>query len=196
MEKLIERVKSILLSPKDALTAVKSEEMTVVETMKEYVAILAAIPAAAQFIGFALVGLPIVGRYNFGRSLLFAIISYILSLVSVIVVGKVINALAPSFKAVKNDSNAFKLAVYSLTPAFVAGIFNAIPSLSVLAFLGSLYGIYILYIGLPILMDVPEEKAIAYTVVTLIVVMLVMIFVYFIAGAIAWGGGGGPGRMF
>ncbi|MFQ6116005.1 MAG: YIP1 family protein, partial [bacterium] len=123
MEKLIERVKSILLSPKDALSAVKTEEMTIAGTMKEYVAIVAAVPAVALFIGYAFIGLPLVGRYNLGRTLIFAALYYILSLISVFVIGKVINVLAPTFNAVKNDLSAFKLAVYCLTPGFIAGVF-------------------------------------------------------------------------
>ncbi len=196
MEKLVERVKSILLSPKDALTAVKTEEMTIAGAMKEYIIFLAAIPAIAQFIGFAIVGLPLVGRYNIFRSLLYAIISYFLSLVAVVVVGKVINALATTFNAVKNDLNAFKLAFYSWTPAFVAGIFYVIPSLSVLALLGSLYSIYILYLGIPILMEAQQDKAIAYTVVIIIIAIIVMFIIGAVAGALAWGGGAYPARYF
>ncbi|MFQ5864455.1 MAG: Yip1 family protein [bacterium] len=196
MEKIIERVKSILLSPKDALSAVKTEEMTIAGVMKEYVVFVAAIPAIAQFIGYALVGLPLVGRYNIFRSLIYAAISFVLYLVAVFVVGKVINSLAPTFNAVKNDLNAFKLAVYCWTPAFVAGIFYLIPSLSILAILGALYGFYILSIGIPILMEAPQDKTIAYTLVTIVVTIIIMFVIGAIAGALAWGGGAGPARYF
>jgi len=188
MEKIIERVKSILLSPKDALTAVKSEEMSIADFMKEYVAILAAIPAVAQFIGLALVGHSVFGRRSFIGTLFYAALFYIFSLVSIFVYSKVIDALAPSFNATKNDLSAFKLTVYSWTPAFVAGIFHIVPGLQVLAMLGALYGIYILYLGLPILMESSEEKTVAYTVVVILVALLTMILISFIAGAIAFGG--------
>jgi len=188
MEKIIERVKSILLSPKDALTAVKSEEMSIADFMKEYVAILAAIPAVAQFIGLALVGHSVFGRRSFIGTLFYAALFYIFSLVSIFVYSKVIDALAPSFNATKNDLSAFKLTVYAWTPAFVAGIFHIVPGLQVLAMLGALYGIYILYLGLPILMESSEEKTVAYTVVVILVALLTMILISFIAGAIAFGG--------
>ncbi len=187
MDKIIERVKSILLSPRDALTAVKSEEISVADFMKEYVAILAAIPAVAQFIGLALVGHSVFGRRSFIGTLFYSALFYILSLVSIFVYSKVINALAPRFNATKNDSSAFKLTVYSWTPAFVAGIFHIIPGLQVLAMLGGLYGIYILYLGLPILMESPEDKTVAYTVVSLIVALILMVVIGSIAAAIAFG---------
>ncbi len=188
MEKIIERVKSILLSPKDALTAVKSEEMSIADFMKEYVAILAAIPAVAQFIGLALVGHSVFGRRSFIGTLFYAALFYIFSLVSIFVYSKIIDALAPNFNATKNNLSAFKLTVYSWTPAFVAGIFHIVPGLQVLAMLGALYGIYILYLGLPILMESSEEKTVAYTVVVILVALLTMILISFIAGAIAFGG--------
>ena len=181
------RVKSILLSPKDALTAVKSEEMSIADFMKEYVVILAAIPAVAQFIGLALVGHSVFGRRNFIGTLFYAALLYILSLVSVFVYSKIIGALAPSFGATKNDLNAFKLTVYSWTPSFVAGIFYIIPMLQVLAMLGSLYGIYVLYKGLPILMENPEGKTIAYTFVSLIVGFILWVVIGSIATEIALG---------
>lgn len=187
MEKVIERVKSILLSPKDALNAVKSESTSVADFIKEYVAIVAAIPPISQFIGLALVGHPVFGRRNFFASLLFAALLYALSLIGVFVFGKIVNALAPNFDSTKDDLNAFKLVVYAFTPGFVAGIFNIVPSLSVLAMLGSLYGIYILYIGLPILMDTPENKGVAYTIVSLIIGVVVMIVIGSIATVIALG---------
>jgi len=187
MEKIIERVKSILLSPKDALTAVKSEEMSIADFMKEYVAILAAIPAVAQFIGLALVGHSVFGRRSFIGTLFYAALFYIFSLVSIFVYSKVIGALAPSFNATKNDLSAFKLTVYAWTPAFVAGIFHIVPGLQVLAMLGGLYGIYILYLGLPILMESPEDKTVAYTVVSLIVGLILMVVIGSVATVIALG---------
>lgn len=195
MEHLINRVKTILLSPKEALTSVKTEEMPLAETMKQYVAILAAIPAVGYFIGHALIGLPLVGRLSFGRTLLFAIVSYVLQLILVVVFAKVIDALASNFGGVKSETNSFKLAVYTSTPAWVAGAFNLIPTLSPLAYFGWIYGIYIFYTGLPILMESPKEKTVAYTVVSLIVMIVITVIIYAIASAIVWGSGG-PARYF
>jgi hypothetical protein len=188
MQNVIERVKRIILSPSEALKEVKSEALTISATMKNYVVYLAAIPAIAQFIGYAIVGLPIIGRQNIFRTLIFSILLFVLSLVNVLIVSAVINALAPTFNSVKNNLNAFKLAVYSLTPVFVAGIFNIFPSLGILALLGGLYGIYILYLGFPILMETPQDKTIAYTLTTVVVVIIVSFIVTAIATAIAWGG--------
>lgn len=196
MEHIINRVKSILLSPKEALAGVKTEEMPLADTMKQYVAILAAIPPVSYFIGHALIGLPLIGRLSFGRSLLYAIVSYVIQLLLVIIFAKVIDALAQNFGGVKSEANSFKLAVFSFTPIWVAGVFYLIPALSALVFLGSLYGIYILYLGLPTLMESPKEKTVAYTVVSLVIMLLLSVILYAIISAIVWGGTGGPTRYF
>ena len=75
--------------------------------------------------------------------------------------GLVIDALAPTFNGQKNQPNALKLAVYSMTPAWLAGIFSLIPGFRVLGIVG-LYGLYLLWVGLPPLMKSPEEKSIGY----------------------------------
>ena len=192
---VVERAKRIILAPRDALEEVKSEDMTLTSGIKEYLGILAVFPALARWIGFAWVGLPLIGRSPFIKTLFGSLIWYALTLVVIVVMGKIINALAPTFNAAKNEMNAFKLAAYSFTPVLAAGVFHIIPSLGVLALLGSLYGIYILYLGLPILMEVPREKAMAYTVVTLIAGFVIWIVAGVIGTAIVWGGSGGPGRF-
>jgi hypothetical protein len=73
----------------------------------------------------------------------------------VYVMALIIDALAPTFQGQKNHPNALKLAVYSMTPAWLAGVFSLIPGLRPLSILG-LYGLYLLRVGLPPLMKVPQ----------------------------------------
>ena len=67
----------------------------------------------------------------------------------------------PRFGGKKNFPNAVKLSVYSHTPLWLAGIFLLVPGLSFLLILG-LYGFYLLRVGLPLLMGVPEDRALRY----------------------------------
>jgi hypothetical protein len=105
--------------------------------------------------------------------------------VSVYVFGFVINALAPNFGSTQSLPMAMKLAVYSMTPAWVAGIFHIIPALGILAILGSLYGIYVLYLGFnQPLMGTPKEKATGYLIVSVVVMIVLMVIVQVILGAV------------
>jgi hypothetical protein len=101
------------------------------------------------------------------------------------VLGFIIDALAPTFGASKNFPQALKVAVYSYTPGWVAGILAILPLLGLLAIIGALYGIYLLYLGLPRLMKNPEDKTVPYTVVTIVGAIVVWVVIAMIGGAIA-----------
>ena len=55
-------------------------------------------------------------------------------------------------------------------------------ALSILAILGGLYSLWLLYTGLAPLMGVPEEKAVPYTAVVLLVAVVLMIVAAVVAG--------------
>jgi hypothetical protein len=80
--------------------------------------------------------------------------------------------------------NAYKLAVYSSTPAFIAGILNIIPALGLLVLLLGLYTFYLLFIGMPVMMETPKEKLAGYFIVTLIIMIVIYFVVAGISGAV------------
>jgi len=183
---MIQRIKDILFKPKDTWPQIKAEATGIGQVFTGYAMILAALPAVCGFLGFTLVGQsfgPITGffRIPFMYALVWAIVWYVLILVALYIEGLVINALAPSFGSKQNLVNAYKLAVYASTPMFVAGILNIIPALGILVFLISLYSFYLLFIGMPVMMETPKEKHVGYYVVSLII----MLIIYFIVGGIS-----------
>jgi len=111
----------------------------------------------------------------------------VMALVGVYVLGLIINALAPKFGAEKNSAQALKLAVYSTTPAWVAGVLNILPALGVLASLAGLYGLYLLYLGLPRLMKNPADKSVQYTFVIVLCAIGIMIVINMVTGAVIGG---------
>jgi hypothetical protein len=163
---LVDRVKNIILKPNDEWPVIAAETSSVGGLYSSYVAPLAAIPAIAQFIGLSVIGTTILGvsiKMGFGKGLSMMVFGFVLTLVMIYVLSLVIAALAPSFDGQKNQPQALKLAAYSMTPGWVAGIFQIIPSLGILALLAGFYGIYLLYLGLPVLMKCPKDKAPIYT---------------------------------
>ena len=66
----------------------------------------------------------------------------------VLLLGVIINLTAPFFGGRRDFDSAFKLAVYSFTPVWLAGIFLVLPGLRFLLLTG-FYGAYILWLGLP-----------------------------------------------
>jgi hypothetical protein len=182
---LVDRVKRILLSPRTEWETIDAEQTTPAALYTGYVVPLAAIGPVAQMIGYTVFGIPIpflgVYRVPFGSALTGAIVAYVLTLAATYVLALIIDALAPSFNGQRNQIQALKLAAYSSTAAWVAGIFALIPALAILGIVG-LYSLYLLYLGLPILMKTPAEKALPYTGVTVLAAILLFLVVGMLAG--------------
>jgi len=186
---IIPRVQAILLKPKDEWIKIKAEPATVAELFTSYAMILAAIPAGCQFLGNILVGrsYPVVGlyRWSIGRALSNAVVSYVFALATVYLFALIVNELAPNFGSTKNMTSALKLAVYSMTPGWVAGILYIIPGLWILSVLASLYGLYILYLGFDTpMMETPKDKVMSYMGVSIVVVIVLYVVFSLILGGI------------
>ena len=174
---LVERVKAILLNPRAEWPVIERETGEPSYLFANYVAILAAIPAVAMFIGYSFSG------FGIGHALILAIFSYLVSCGAWYVGALIVDGLAPTFGGVKNFQQALKLSAYSSTAVWLAGIFNLIPPLSFLAILG-LYSIYLLWLGLPPLMKCPQEKATPYTAAVFAIVFVLLIIITVILGRI------------
>ncbi len=186
--KLVERAKNMILTPKSEWDVVNQEATTNAGLYKDYIVYLAAIGPIASFLGMSFVGISFLGTRPIVDGLTAAIVSYVLALVGVFLIALLINVLAPTFGGQKNQVQALKVAAYSYTPAWVASVLGIVPMLGILILVAALYGLYVLYLGLPVLMKAPKEKAVGYTV-TIVVCAIVIGLVFAKIGA-AFGGFG------
>ncbi|MDR2011804.1 MAG: YIP1 family protein [Rhodanobacter sp.] len=172
INKLIERIKNILTTPETEWPVIAAESTTVPDLYKNYIAIIAALPAIVVFIKGSLIGFSAFGltaRTPIGPGLAGMIVCYVLSLAMLYVISLIIDALAPTFDGEKNQIQALKAATYAGTAGAIASIGLLVPWLGVLiALAGGIYSIYLLYLGLPATMKCPPEKAGGYTAVSII----------------------------
>lgn len=184
---LFERVKGILLNPRAEWSIIEREPGDVAYLFMNYVAILAAIPAVCGFIGSSLIGISLSGlgtvRVPIVTGLVGAVVGYLLTFAMVYIVALLADLLAPTFQGQKNFENALKLTVYSYTPAWLVGVFLLIPSLGFLTILG-LYGLYLLWTGIPPLMKAPQEKSIVYTLAIIVCAIVIGLVVGLVQAAI------------
>lgn len=196
---IVDRVKNICLTPTTEWPVIANEASSTGSLLTGYVAPLAAISAVAGFIGVSLVGTStfFAGTYRMSilAGLALAVWTFVGAVIGVLIVGFIINALAPTFGGEQNSARAMKVAVYSFTPAWVAGVLRIVPALGILAILGAFYGFYLLYLGLPALMKAPKDKAAGYTIVTIIAAIVVNVVVFAVGGIVVGAGAIGSGML-
>jgi hypothetical protein len=194
---LVDRAKNILLQPKSEWVVIEPEPTDPKTLYTSYILILALIPAVAGLIGTAIIGTAFFGRIGLGVAFSAALMQYVLTLIMVFVVAFIADALAPSFDGQKNLNQALKLTAYSMTAAWVAGVFAIIPILGwLLVLLGSLYSLYLFFLGVPVMMKVPEQKVLGYTVVVVIVAIVInFVIAMLTAGIVGMGAVGMMGGM-
>lgn len=188
---LVERAKNVLFSPKPEWEVIKNEPMTVSQIFTQYAVILAAIPAIAGFIGYSIIGVStyiVSYKVPIVDGLIWAILTYVLSLVGVYLVAFIADALAPNFGGTKDMTASVKAVAFAYTAFWVGGIFSIVPALSFLSLIAGLYSLYLLYLGLKTLKNVPAEKFSGYFVVVIIVTIVVYIVIGIITSAVALGG--------
>ncbi|MBX6743235.1 MAG: YIP1 family protein [Acetobacteraceae bacterium] len=187
---IVARAKGLILQPKEEWYRIAGETADTRSLFTAYAMPMAAIPAAAGFIGWAMIGgmlsmHPGMRHIGIGALLLQSIVTYLLSLVGVWVLGKIIHALAPRFEGNRDEVAAMKLAVYSPTASWLAGIFFILPPLSFLCILG-LYSLYIFYRGVPVVAGVPQDRVLGFTVAVILCALVINILVAMLAGCVLW----------
>jgi Yip1 domain len=155
------RVPAILADPFAEWARIEKEPDDLAYLLLGYVALLALIPAVFGFVGACFIGAVVPGKGLVHASIFDgvfgAIFGYVLSFATVALLGFLIDLLAPQFDGQRDFASAFRLAVYSYTPIWLAGIFLLLPGLRFLTLTG-FYGAYILMAGLPRLMKSPPQK--------------------------------------
>lgn len=177
---LVERAKNIILSPVTEWETIRGENYTAAELFTQYAMILAAIPALAGFIGLSLVG------YSFGlgtfrlpivSGLAYCVLTYVMSLAGVYLLAMIMDRLSPNFGASRDMDTALKIAVFSMTPFWVGGIFLIIPSLSVITMIAGLYGLYLLFLGIKQLKDTPPGTQVSFFIIIILVTIIIQVII-------------------
>lgn len=183
---LIDRAKNVLLSPKTEWEKIQGETEPHVKVLTTYLLWLALIPTVAAFVGWGLIGHKVmfVRVASFELGIRYAVTQFISVIGGAYLTALAFYLVAPHFGAKKDFDKAFQLAAYCYTAVCVGGIFYILWSLSFLAGIASLYGLYILWLGVKPIMEVPEEKASSYFIVALLCMVGISIVLGAIMGAV------------
>lgn len=165
---IVERAKNILLKPADEWSVIAAEPTSVQQLFTGYAVILALLPVAGMVLFGGLLG---IGYLGFSAVAMMAGVGYVLGLGLLYVIGLVVNAVAPSLGGKADMTQTMKLLVYASTPNWLVGFIS--PLLPIAGTLLSLaavaYAIYLIYMGVRPVMGVPGDKAVGFTVVTVLI---------------------------
>jgi hypothetical protein len=181
MVDLQKRVIGILTNPAAEWAVIASEASTVESLYRDYILILALIPAAGIFLA--------IGIFSPILALRAAVGTYVGSVAMPIIAALVVERLAPKFKSAGPTPQALKLVAYASTPIWVAGILYATVILSSFVLVAALYAVYLFYTGLTPLLGTPYEQRVPFTVVTALALLVVSILLNALTRQMGLGGG-------
>ena len=171
---IVSRAGNMLRAPRTEWPVIAAEPGGILGLYGGYVAILAAVPIAAELAKFVIGGVPLRAALGITAS------GYALALADVAILAIVASRLAPRFGGARDLRQGFKLAAFGCTPAWLGGVFVLLPGIgSLLSLAATFYGIYVCYLGIPALVRVPTERRAGYFLLVLAVTIAVALIVAF-----------------
>ncbi len=191
----LRHVWGIVTHPRDEWETIRTDSPTIFEMYYGHVAVLALIPAVCGYIGAAHIGWQLpsgeVKLVTHQVSLLLAAASYFALWFDVFILGYFIHWMANTYGCEVTIRQGIKLAAYTATPMFFGGLMGLVPSLWVFMLAGPLFvawTVYLLFIGVPIVMQISEERGFLFSC-SVMTVGLVFLVVKLAVTAVFWGMG-------
>ncbi|MGI9304269.1 MAG: Yip1 family protein [Gammaproteobacteria bacterium] len=195
---LLSHIPGLLVNPETEWKAIRDEGGSVGRYFLSYIAIIAAISPIAGFIGTTQVGWRIGAgepvRLTVDSALQITILYYVSILVAVFTIGKLIHWMSETYGAQQPLSRCMALAAYTATPLFLVGIMQLYPVLWLNFIVGLpalAYTVFLLYTGVPIMMEIPRERGFLFST-SVLAVGLVALVGLLAATALLWGVGFSP----
>ena len=195
---MINHVWGLFAHPDQQWQEIRREDTSITGTYLGYVLLLAAIPAISAFIGTTQVGWSFAGRaptlLTVESAIPLTILSYLAMLAGVAVMGAFTHWMARTYDANPTLSQCIMFSAYTATPLFIAGAAALYPHLWLAMAVGTAaicYTVYLLYVGLPTFMGIPEDEGFLFSS-SVLAVGLVVLVAMMAATVILWGSGIGP----
>jgi hypothetical protein len=159
---------------------------------------LALIPPVSMYIGTTKVGWAIGNgapvMLTESSALLMSGLMYLAMLSGIAVIGVFINWMSRTYHSAPGLARCIVFAAYTATPLFVAGLCALYPNVILTMLVGIaavFYTVYLLYMGIPIFMKIPEDEGFIYSssILTIGLVMFVSIMAITV---LIWSFGFGP----
>ncbi|MAT92433.1 MAG: hypothetical protein CME59_07510 [Halioglobus sp.] len=168
-------------------------------TLLLYPAIMAILPAVAWYYGTTQVGWT-VGEQGDAIKLTtqsarqICILFYLTMIACVGVIGYFIHWMAATYGANSSTTKGIVIAGLMVTPMFLAGLVGFYPILWLDMLVGVAavsWAVYLMYLGIPIVMDIPEERGFLFSSAVLAIALVILICLM-VGSVILWEMGAAP----
>jgi hypothetical protein len=192
---VLKHIWGLFVNPKREWVSIRDDECTLGKCYAVHVMILAAIPAISGFIGTTQFGWQIGAgdpvKLTLESAGMISILYYLAMLVGVFAIGWMIHWMGGTYGVDVPLSQCVVLAAYTATPLFLIGIMELYPVLWVNLVVGIValaYTVYLLYSGVPIMMDISEDRGFLFSSAVLAVGLVAFVALLAVT-AILWGMG-------
>lgn len=196
---MIQHTFGLLVRPSAQWRTVADLPESSFRTLILYPFFLAILPAVAWYYGTSSVGWT-VGEYGDTIKLTAAsarkvsILFYMGMVASVVVIGYFIHWMSDTYGANSSLTKGLVIAGLSCTPLFIAGLVGFYPLLwiDLLIGVGAVsWSVYLLYLGIPIVMGIPEDRGFLFSSAIVGVAMVILICLM-VASVMLWDMGAAP----
>ncbi len=163
-----------------------------IKRLLPYPIIMSLLPAIGFYIGTTKVGWTVVGddlvRITEASAIPLLVLFYAALLGAVVFIGLMINWMSQTYQTSSFPIKGVVLMGYACTPIFLAGACAAYPIWwldIVLGTLSGVYTIYLIYMAVPIMMNVPWDRGFLYAS-AVFMIALVYVVVVLVGTAIVW----------
>ena len=195
---MIHHVWGLFTHPDEEWQEIRGEEESISHMYLTHVLLLAAIPAVCAYLGTTKVGWSIGNgapvMLTEASALQMTVMTYLAMLAGVAVMGAFIHWMARTYDSNPNFTQCVVFAAYTATPLFIGGLAALYPHLWLAMVIGTAaicYTVYLLYVGIPTFMGIPEDEGFMFSS-SVLAVGLVVLVAMIAASVILWGFGVGP----
>jgi len=162
-----------------------------------YPAILGLIPVLSWYVGTTQVGWSVGGettRLTANSATAIAVLFFLAQLMAIWIIGYFIHWMSHTYGVNSSPVKGMALAGFMATPILVAGIIGLAPNFAIDMLVGVAavsYSVYLLYIGIPIVFNMPAERGFLYAS-AMVGVALVIVICVMCGSVISWDMGFAP----
>jgi hypothetical protein len=164
-----------------------------------YPCILAILPAIAWYWGTSQVGWTVGSQGNVIRltaasAFQISILFYLVMVGSVAIIGYFIHWMSRTYGAQSTLAKGIVIAGLTATPLFITGLVGFYPTLWLDLLIGVVavsWAVYLMYLGIPIMMNIPEERGFLFSSAILAIALVVLVCIM-VVSILAWDFGAAP----